>query len=146
MIVTAFTIGHSITLALATLQIVDPPARIIEPAIALSIVYVGADNLLTGAKGRDVRAWVALLFGLVHGFGFASVLRETGLPNRALGVSLFSFNLGVEIGQALIVAVVATALAYVRRHSDAAARFIVIAGSIVVMLAGAYWFVERVFF
>ena len=146
MIVTAFTIGHSITLALATLQIVDPPARIIEPAIALSIVYVGADNLLTGAKGRDVRAWVALLFGLVHGFGFASVLRETGLPNRALGVSLFAFNLGVEIGQALIVAVVATALAYVRRHSDAAARFIVIAGSIVVMLAGAYWFVERVFF
>ena len=92
MIVTAFTIGHSITLALATLQIVDPPARIIEPAIALSIVYVGADNLLTGTKGRDVRAWVALVFGLVHGFGFASVLRETGLPDHALGLSLFSFN------------------------------------------------------
>ena len=67
-IVTAFTLGHSVTLALATLQIVDPPSRIIEPAIALSIVYVGADNLLTGTKGRDVRAWVALVFGLVHGF------------------------------------------------------------------------------
>ena len=103
-IVTAFTVGHSITLALATLNILAPPTRIIEPAIALSIVYVGADNLLAGAKGRDVRAWVALSFGLIHGFGFASVLRETGLPNRALGLSLFSFNLGVEIGQAAIVA------------------------------------------
>ena len=79
-IVTAFTLGHSVTLALATLQIVDSPARIIEPAIALSIVYVGADNLLTGTKGRDVRAWVALFFGLVHGLGFASVLRGPGSP------------------------------------------------------------------
>ena len=115
-IVTAFTLGHSMTLALATLQIVDPPARVIEPAIALSIVYVGADNLLTGTKDRDVRAWVALLFGLVHGFGFASVLRETGLPDRALGMSLFSFNLGVEIGQAMIVVVVSAALALVRQR------------------------------
>jgi hydrogenase/urease accessory protein HupE len=145
MIVTAFTVGHSITLALATLQILAPPARIIEPAIALSIVYVGADNLLTGTKGRDVRAWVALLFGLIHGFGFASVLRDAGLPNRALGMSLFSFNLGVEIGQAIIVAVVATTLSLVRQRSAAVARYIVTAGSIVVMLAGAFWFIERVF-
>ena len=144
-IVTAFTLGHSITLALATLQIVDLPARIIEPAIALSIVYVGADNLLTGTKGRDVRAWVALVFGLVHGFGFASVLRDSGLPNRALGVSLFSFNLGVEIGQALIVVVVATALAAIRARNAVLARRIAIAGSVGVMIAGAYWFIERVF-
>jgi hydrogenase/urease accessory protein HupE len=145
MIVTAFTLGHSITLALATLQIVDPPARIIEPAIALSIVFVGADNLLSGANGRDVRGWAALAFGLVHGFGFASVLRETGLPNRALGLSLFAFNLGVEIGQAAIVLVVATALAAIRRRRPQLARYIAIGGSIVVTLAGAYWFVERVF-
>jgi hydrogenase/urease accessory protein HupE len=145
LIVTAFTLGHSVTLALATLQIVDPPARIIEPAIALSIVFVGADNLLSGTRGRDVRAWVALVFGLVHGFGFASVLRDAGLPNRALGLSLFSFNLGVEIGQALIVVLVATALAAVRRRSPEAARHIAIAGSIAVTIAGAYWFLERVF-
>lgn len=145
MIVTAFTIGHSITLALATLQIVEPPARIIEPAIALSIVFVGADNLLSGANGRDVRAWVALAFGLVHGFGFASVLRETGLPNRALGLSLFAFNLGVEIGQAIIVVAVATTLAAIRRRRPQAGRLIAIGGSIVVTLAGAYWFVERAF-
>jgi hydrogenase/urease accessory protein HupE len=142
-IVTAFTVGHSLTLALATLEILNPPARLIEPAIALSIVYVGADNLLTGAKGRDVRPWIALLFGLIHGFGFASVLREAGLPNRALGLSLFSFNLGVEIGQAVIVLVVATALSLVRRENAVLAQRIVTIGSIVVMIAGAVWFVER---
>jgi hydrogenase/urease accessory protein HupE len=143
-IVTAFTVGHSITLALATLGIFSPPARIIEPAIALSIVYVGADNLLAGAKGRDVRAWVALAFGLIHGFGFASVLRETGLPDRALGLSLFSFNLGVEIGQAAIVIVVASALALIRKRNATIVRRIATVGSIAVIVAGAFWFFERI--
>jgi len=105
---------------------------------------VGADNLLVGSKGRDARAWAALFFGLVHGFGFAGVLRETGLPPRALGLSLFSFNLGVEIGQAIIVVIVATALGAVRARRPAAARAIVVAGSLVVIAAGTYWFVERV--
>jgi len=143
-IVTAFTLGHSVTLALATLNVVAPPARIIEPAIALSIVYVGADNLLVGTRGRDVRPWVALFFGLVHGFGFASVLRETGLPDKALGLSLFSFNLGVEIGQAAIVIVVSSALMLLRgRNAPLAARLATV-GSVAVMLAGAFWFVERI--
>ena len=145
-IVTAFTLGHSVTLALATLQIVDPPARIIEPAIALSIVYVGADNLLTGTQGRDVRAWVALVFGLVHGFGFASVLRETGLPDRARsGVSLFSFNLGVEIGQAIDRRRRRLRAALVRRRDAVLAARIATAGSVGVMIAGPIWFFERVF-
>jgi hydrogenase/urease accessory protein HupE len=143
-IVTAFTLGHSVTLALATLQIVEPPARLIEPAIALSIVYVGADNLLVGQRGRDVRPWVALFFGLVHGFGFASVLRETGLPARALGLSLFSFNLGVEIGQAAIVITVSAALRALRGHNAILAARVATAGSVCVLLAGAFWFVERV--
>src|SRR5262249_52537861 len=73
-IVSAFTAGHSVTLSLATLGLVTPPSYLVEPAIALSIVYVGADNLLVGTSGRDVRPWIALFFGLVHGFGFASVL------------------------------------------------------------------------
>jgi hypothetical protein len=111
----------------------------------LSIVFVGADNLVRGA-GRDVRAWVALVFGLVHGFGFANVLREFGLPREALGWSLFSFNLGVEIGQIAIVAVVASALAFIRRRNDALGYRVAYAGSIIVIAAGAYWFVERVFF
>lgn len=145
-IVTAFTIGHSITLSLAALNIVTPPATLVEPAIALSIVFVGADNLLVGTSGRDVRAWIALVFGLVHGFGFASVLREFGLPPEALAWSLFSFNVGVEIGQLAIVLAVAAALALLRRRSRAAAGRLAFAGSIVVMAAGAYWFVQRVFF
>ena len=144
-IVTAFTIGHSITLSLAALNVVTPPASVIEPAIALSIVFVGADNLVRG-DGRDLRAWVALVFGLVHGFGFANVLREFGLPREALGWSLFSFNVGVEIGQLAIVVIVTAALAAIRQHSDAWRYRVAFAGSIVVIAAGTYWFVERVFF
>jgi len=144
-IVTAFTIGHSITLSLAALDIVTPPASIVEPAIALSIIFVGVDNLVRG-DGRDLRAWAALAFGLVHGFGFASVLREFGLPPEALRWSLFSFNVGVELGQLAVVAVVATLLATIRRRSQKMGRHVVVAGSAVVIAAGTYWFVERVFF
>ena len=144
-IVTAFTIGHSLTLSLAALSIVMPPARVIEPAIALSIVFVGADNLVRGS-GRDVRAWAALAFGLIHGFGFANVLREFGLPAQALGWSLFSFNLGVEIGQLGVVVIVTAALAAIRRRSAVAGSRVAIAGSVIVIAAGVYWFIERVFF
>lgn len=153
-IVTAFTIGHSITLSLAALDILTPPARLIEPTIALSIIFVGADNLLvrraaipaaSQAGPRDIRPWIAAVFGLVHGFGFASVLREFGLPPSALGWSLFSFNVGVEIGQLLIVIVVASVLATIRRRSARTGDWLTVAGSIVVALAGAYWFVLRVF-
>ena len=144
-IVTAFTLGHSVTLSLAALNLVTPPATIIEPAIALSIVFVGADNLVRG-DGRDLRAWVALVFGLVHGFGFANVLREFGLPSQALKWSLFSFNVGVEIGQLAIVLVVATALAAIRRRSLVLGYRVAFAGSVVVIAAGTYWFIQRVFF
>jgi len=145
LVVTAFTVAHSITLSLAALNLVSPPARIIEPAIALSIVYVGADNLLVRG-GRDVRAWVAFAFGFIHGFGFANVLREMDLPRRALGWSLFSFNVGVEIGQLLVVVTVASVFAALRSRSEAAGRRLVFAGSVVVVAAGAFWFVQRVFF
>jgi hydrogenase/urease accessory protein HupE len=144
-IVTAFTAAHSITLSLAALNLVGPPARLIEPAIALSIVYVGADTLLK-RDGRDVRGWIAFAFGFIHGFGFASVLREMGLPARALGLSLVSFNAGIEIGQLLVVAFVATALSALRSHNETAGRRLAFAGSVVVMAAGAFWFVQRVFF
>ena len=144
-IVSFFTLGHSVTLSLAALNLVTPPPSIIEPAIALSIVFVGADNLVRG-DGRDLRAWVALVFGLVHGFGFANVLREFGLPREALGWSLFSFNLGVEIGQLGIVVIVATLLEALRRRSTLVGARVAMAGSIVVIAAGSYWFVQRVFF
>jgi len=144
-VVTSFTVAHSITLSLAALNIVSPPARIIEPAIALSIVYVGADNLLV-REGRDVRAYIAFAFGFIHGFGFANVLREMDLPTRALGWSLFSFNIGVEIGQLMVVIVVASALAWLRSRSETAGRQLAFAGSVVVIAAGAFWFIQRVFF
>jgi hydrogenase/urease accessory protein HupE len=145
MIVTSFTVAHSITLSMAALNILTPPARFIEPAIALSIIYVGADNLLAQG-GRDVRAWIAFAFGFIHGFGFANVLREMDLPRQALGWSLFSFNFGVEVGQLLVVVTVASLFAALRSRSEWARRQLVYAGSIVVIIAGAFWFVQRVFF
>ncbi len=146
LVATAFTIAHSITLSLAALRMVIPPPNAVEPAIALSIVYIGADNLLVSGGGRDTRVWVAFAFGLIHGFGFANVLRDMDLPGRALGWTLFGFNVGVEIGQLLIVAVVASAFGWIRARSETAGRRLAIAGSVVVMLAGVFWFVQRVFF
>jgi hydrogenase/urease accessory protein HupE len=178
-IVTAFTIGHSITLSLAALDVLSPPASVIEPAIALSIIFIGADNLLVQKdvdglasaestpdaepsqlpqtppakppqaparrQPRDIRPLVAAVFGLVHGFGFAAVLKEFALPLTALGWSLLSFNVGVEIGQLAIVLLVAWALAALRQRSKRLSRQVALAGSVIVMAAGGYWFVERVF-
>jgi hypothetical protein len=144
-IVTAFTIGHSITLTLAALDIYVPPATIIEPAIALTIVFVGADSLLRG-EGRDLRAYEAGVFGLVHGFGFAHVLREFGLPAQNLALSLFSFNIGVEFGQLAIVVIVATLVDFIWKRSAIWGKRVAVAGSVVVIAMGGYWFVERIFF
>jgi hypothetical protein len=155
LIVTSFTIGHSITLSLAALGVVTPPGWLVEPAIALSVVLVGVDNLLVGKAGlagsepaqrrRDLRPILAGVFGLVHGFGFAAVLREFGLPQATVGWSLFGFNLGVELGQLALVVPLALALAALERQRPMAARRIAVVGSVVVALAGAWWFVERVF-
>ena len=145
LVVTAFTVAHSVTLSVAALNLLSAPPRLVEPLIALSIVYVGVDNLMVRG-GRDARVWIAFAFGLVHGFGFASVLREMDLPARALGWSLFSFNAGVEVGQLMVVVPVASALAALRRYSEAAGHRFAVAGSLVVVVAGAFWFVQRVFF
>src|SRR5262249_36803080 len=145
LVVTSFTLAHSVTLSIAALRLLSPPARFVEPLIALSIVYVGVDNLMVRG-GRDVRVWIAFAFGFVPGFGFASVLREMDLPARALGWSLFSFNLGVEIGQLLIVVVVASAVAALGRRSEAAGRRLVFAGSVVVVAAGPLLVVAALLF
>ena len=155
LVVSAFTLAHSVTLSLAVLRFVTPPAWVVEPAIALSIVYVGADNLIvehergwgpasTEKSPRDVRAWIAFAFGLIHGFGFAGVLRDMELPSAALGWSLLSFNLGVEAGQLLVVVTVAAVLAAVRRRSEAAGQKVAVAGSVAVIAAGVFWFIERI--
>ncbi|MGB3797816.1 MAG: HupE/UreJ family protein, partial [Alteraurantiacibacter sp.] len=144
LIVTAFTLGHSVTLALAATGTFAPPAWLVEPLIALSIVIVGVDNLLQKDGQRELRPLFALLFGLIHGFGFAFVLRDFGLPEGNLAWSLLAFNIGVEIGQLAIVVPVALALAWLRTRAPLATKRLVIGGSLAVILAGAYWFVDRV--
>ncbi|HEY7289648.1 MAG TPA: HupE/UreJ family protein [Vicinamibacterales bacterium] len=147
-IATAFTLAHALTLTLCLLNLVSPPLRIVEPAIALSIVYVGADNLMVAGQsgGRDVRAWIAAAFGCIHGFGYAGVLRGMTLTSRPLSWAAIAFNVGLEIGQLAFVVIAVWALTMLRTRSEAAGRRIAFVGSIVVIAAGAFWFVQRVFF
>lgn len=140
LIVTSFTVAHSLTLALATLGWLHPSGRLIEAAIALSIAYVGLENLLV----REVRhRWrLTFAFGLVHGFGFASVLQEMELPRSGLAVSLLTFNLGVELGQVAIVAALWPLLRLLQRspHRVLVTR---LASSLIVAM-GLYWLQQRV--
>jgi hydrogenase/urease accessory protein HupE len=139
-IVTSFTVAHSLTLGAATFGLIEPPPRLIEAAIALSIAYVGVENLLV----KDVRGrWrVTFVFGLVHGFGFANVLREMELPRAALASSLFTFNAGVELGQLAVLLVVWPVLRAVQKSAYAVT--ITRAVSAVVIACGVFWFVQRV--
>lgn len=139
-IVTAFTIGHSITLALAVLQIMNPGAVLVESAIALSIVYVGAENII--AKNVRHRWFLALVFGFVHGFGFASILRDLVGSENAIGWSLFSFNIGVELGQIAIVAVALPPLLLLKKASRHLLIVRIVSTAIVAF--GLYWFIERI--
>lgn len=139
-IVTAFTLAHSVTLVLAALGIVELSPQIIEPAIALSIAYVGAENFIL--KSTDRRWIIAFVFGLVHGFGFAGILQAMGLPERGLVLSLLSFNVGVEIGQMAIVALVLPLILTLRKWP--LHRAVVYALSAIIIGFGLYWFVERI--
>ncbi|HZZ84780.1 MAG TPA: HupE/UreJ family protein [Anaeromyxobacteraceae bacterium] len=148
-IVTAFTLAHSLTLALATLGVVTPPASLVEPLIAASVCYVGLENVWAArhAPGDRARAlarrWkLTFAFGLVHGFGFAGVLRALRLPRGSLAASLVSFNLGVEAGQLGIVAVAFPLLLLLRRRSTFR-EWGVLAGSLSIAAVGAWWLLER---
>jgi hypothetical protein len=140
-IVTSFTVAHSITLALATFDAVVMPTRLTESLIALSIAYVAAENLLRSQAIERYR--ITFLFGLVHGFGFSTILREMQLPRRNLALSLFSFNAGVEIGQLAFVAVVFPAMLYLA--SSAWQTAVRSAVSLSVVCLSVYWFVQRAF-
>jgi hypothetical protein len=142
-IITSFTVAHSITLALATYEVIQLSPAIVEPLIALSIAYVGAENILR----RNVeRRWlVTFVFGLIHGLGFASVLRELGIGTAAGStlLPLMGFNLGVEAGQ-IGIAVVALPLIWGLTQRPQFAWYFRPASSLAVTAMGAYWFVERV--
>jgi len=141
-VVTAFTVAHSITLSLAALAVIELPSRLVESAIAASVVLAALNNLWPLVdRGRWL---VAFGFGLVHGFGFASVLTDLGLPKDALLVALVGFNLGVEAGQLLIVSAFLP-LAYATRRTWLYRRMVLAGGSAVIALVAALWMVERVF-
>lgn len=139
-VVTAFTVAHSITLSLAALAVIELPSRLVESAIALSVVLAALNNLWPVV--RRGRWFVAFAFGLIHGFGFASVLADLGLPRHALLPALIGFNLGVEAGQVLIVAAFLP-LAYGLRHTWLYRRLVFAGGSAVIACVAALWMFER---
>jgi hydrogenase/urease accessory protein HupE len=140
-VVTAFTVAHSITLALAALDVWSPPPRVIEPAIALSIAYIGFENFFV--KSAEKRWRITFPFGLVHGFGFAGALREIELPRAQIPVALVSFNLGVEVGQLAVMAIVLPVVLFLRKREWFKSRAVKVL-SVAVTGAGVVWFVERV--
>lgn len=140
LVVTAFTLSHSLTLGLAALGFINLPSRLVEIAIAASVLIAAVNNI-TGWLGRR-HALLALTFGLVHGLGFASVLTDLSGNLRAQLWSLAGFNLGVEVGQ-LAVVVVALPLLYGLAHSTSYARRMLPAGSLAVCLVSAWWIVQR---
>jgi hydrogenase/urease accessory protein HupE len=143
-IVTAFTFGHSFSLALATLGWVEVPSRVIEPLIAATIVYVGVENLIS-RRAVSHRAILTFGFGLVHGFGFAGALREmgVGINGGAVAVPLLAFNSGVEIGQMMVAAVILPILWRFKDKPQFNLRWAPIC-SAVVALSGGFWFIQRV--
>jgi hydrogenase/urease accessory protein HupE len=143
-VITCFTLAHSVTLGLAALNVVNLPSRIVEPLIAASIAYVGVENIWR--KGDPHGRWrVTLCFGLIHGFGFASVLRDKGLGGGVGGIALplFSFNLGVEVGQLMVAALLLPVVWSLHRWKPFP-RYGVPALSALLTVLGLFWLVQRV--
>lgn len=141
-VVTAFTLAHSITLSLAALGVVSLPSRLVESVIAASVVVAALNNLRGTIEGRR---WVmAFVFGLIHGFGFASVLADLGLPQDALVLALVGFNVGVELGQLAIVAVFLP-VAFALRGTSFYRVGVLKAGSVLVAILAGWWLVQRMF-
>ena len=141
-VVTSFTVAHSITLSLAALSVISLPSRLTETAIALSVLLAALNNIRPVVYQK--RWVVAFLFGLIHGFGFASVLADLGLPQEALLTALVGFNLGVEAGQLAIVAVFLP-IAYNMRRTVLYRRIILVGGSAIIAALAAAWMAERAF-
>lgn len=142
---TAFTVAHTITLALSMKGIVKLPADVVEPLIALSIMFVAVENILL----NELKAWriaIVFMFGLVHGMGFASALNEIGLPGNKFFTSIFSFNAGVEIGQISIITLVFLLIIIPFGKKPWYKKRIVYPISAIIALIAGYWTVQRIFF
>lgn len=141
--VSTFTIAHSITLGLTMYGIVSLPANIVEPMIALSIAYVAIENLAT-SELKPWRLALVFSFGLLHGMGFAGVLRELGLPHSQFLTALSTFNVGVEAGQLSVIAIASVAVASLRRNATRYRTFVVRPASLAIALIGLYWTIQRI--
>lgn len=141
-IITSFTLAHSLTLALATMNLINIPSRIIEPLIAVSIIYVGVENMVS--RAMDKRWMLAFGFGLVHGCGFATALRDLGIGSNGTGIllPLFSFNLGVEVAQMTMAVMILPSIWSLQENPQFVSRFVPI-GSCAIALAGTWWLMER---
>lgn len=140
---TAFTVAHSITLALSMKNIIVAPPEIVEPIIALSILFIAVENLITS----ELKVWRILLvfcFGLIHGLGFASALNEIGLPRDNFITSLLAFNIGVEAGQIVIIAAVFLLLIYPLSKKPWFKKMVVYPLSVLIGLMALYWTITRV--
>jgi hypothetical protein len=138
-----FTLAHSITLGLASYNLIQPPANVVEPLIALSIVFLAMENVFT-ATVKPWRMGMVFLFGLIHGMGFASVLSELGIPKYAFFNALLAFNIGVELGQVTIILVMYLLVARTFSKNVWYRRRIVIPASILIGIVAGYWTIERI--
>jgi len=139
---TAFTVAHSITLALSMKNVIVVPPAIVEPIIALSIMFVAIENLLI-SELKPWRILIVFLFGLIHGLGFASALNEIGLPRNKFYTSIFSFNAGVELGQIAVIMMVFAILIIPFRKKVWYKKGIVYPLSVIIALIAAYWTITR---
>lgn len=142
---TAFTLAHSITLGLAMYGIIKPPSIVVEPIIALSIVFMALENIISD-KVRPTRILIIFLFGLVHGMGFASALIGLGLPKTEFATGLLSFNIGVELGQIAVITIAYLSIAVWTRNKTWYKQRVVIPVSGVIACIAAFWTIQRVFF
>jgi hypothetical protein len=141
---TAFTVAHSITLALSMKSIIVAPGSVVEPIIALSIVFVAVENMLL----RELKPWrilVVFLFGLIHGMGFASALNEIGLPTGKFYTSVIAFNAGVELGQITVIAALFGLVIIPLRNRSWYRRAVVYPLSTIIAFVALYWTVQRIF-
>lgn len=140
-----FTLAHSITLGLAMYRVIEPPALIVEPLIALSIVLLALENIFS----KQVKPWrliMVFLFGLIHGMGFAGALSQLGMPSYAFATALISFNIGVELGQLTIILLLYFLVARFFAERQWYRKVVIIPASLIIAAIAGYWTVERIFF
>ncbi|MEO8665553.1 MAG: HupE/UreJ family protein [Ignavibacteria bacterium] len=143
--ISAFTVAHSITLSLSMFNVISIPSSIVEPVIAISIVFIAVENIVT----KDLKPWrigIIFLFGLIHGLGFAGVLKELGLPDNQFVTALLCFNAGVELGQITVVLIAFFAVGFWFQSKKWYRDRIVIPGSLLIAVIASYWTVQRIFF